>query len=332
MRFRAFISCRFPVHDDVRAIANMLEGEFEAYISEEPKIGVLAYALKDKIAESDCLVVIALDSDGDSAFVQGEIAMAHTLGKPVVAICREGVEIGGILPQLCTWATFKDLRDCSVQIPRLKEEIIGKLSSAFLIPGGPQALLASASKLGILGVYPSRAAAFLEFFRFWEQGHEISIVASTLEGFRKGLGIDPRELLGKKLQASADTKIRLLLTHPEFISYREKQEGAENGVIKSELKRCRQELVKIRKSHRARERLTWRFFKGAPTCFMIATGDFMLLNPYLYMQPGIFNFSLLLRNTGSDIDIYRRYKKYHFEDAWAHPTLSAEDRLVKISK
>jgi hypothetical protein len=304
----------------------MLEGEFTPYISEEPKIDSLPRALNDKISQADCLIVIAVD--GVTPFIQNEVGMAHALGKPIAAICRKGVEVGGILLHSCAHVIFENLHDCAAKIPDLKAELLSKLRSSFLVPGGPEALLESATRLGVLGVHPSRATAFHGFLRFWEQARDVAIVSSTLEGFRKGLGIDPRELLGEKLQSNPEATIRILLTHPDFISYRERQEGIEEGSIKDELQRCHRELLKIWERYRAGKRLAWRFFKGAPTCFMIASEDFMLLNPYLYMQAGYFNFSLILRNTRSRLDIYRRYKEYHFEEAWNHPELSIESTAL----
>lgn len=324
-RFRAFLSCHLPANNEVKSIANMLEREFEPYICDEPQPGQLPEILTNKIRECDCLIVVALDSD--SAFIQNEIGTALALGKPVAAIIREGVQLGGILRYLCTSITYVTLEDCLARIPSLKDNLIAKLTSGFSIRGGPQGFLASADELGLLGVYHSRAAAFQDFFRFWKQGTDIAIVASTLEGFRKGLGLDPRELLGEKLRSRA--RIRILLTHPDFISYREQQEGTAKGSIKKELKRCHKELFTIRDIHAAEERLTWRFFRGAPTCFMIATDEFMLLNPYLYMQPALFNFSLVARNTGSELDIYGRYMRHHFEAAWNHPSLSLRKQELK---
>jgi hypothetical protein len=320
MVFRAFISCRFPVDEDIRAISQMLGGEFTPYISEEPKIGNLAHSIREKIRQADCLVAIA--KNASSSFMQNEIAMAYGMGKPVVAIYHEEVVVDGILPSLCTWVSFKDLRDCSEKIPHLKRVLIDKLNSDFLLSGGPEELFTSFSKLGILGVYPSRGNALNDFFRFWKTAKEIVIVGSTLEGFRKGFGIDPRELLGEKLQGSSDVRIRILLTHPDFIAFREKQERAE---ISKELEHCRKELAAIKDQAKAGDRLMWRFFRGAPTCFMIAADDFMVLNPYLYMQSAIFNFSLILKNTDSELDIYKRYKKYHFEHAWTHSELTSEE-------
>ena len=233
------------------------------YISDEPKVGNLAYALKERLQEADCLVVIA--KDVDSPFIQNEIALAYGMGKPIAAIYHESVEVRGILPLLCTWVTFKNLQDCSPQVARLKDELAAKLEAGYVIPGGPESLLTSATSLGILGVYPNRAAAFNDFARFWERENEISIVASTLEGFRKGIGIDPRELLMDKLKNVEETRMRILLTHPDFISFRERQERVE---IRKELDHCRKELREIHERSDAGDRLTWRFFQGAPTCFM----------------------------------------------------------------
>jgi hypothetical protein len=218
--------------------------------------------------------------------------------------------------------TYKNLQDCSKQIPDLKKALIDQLSK-YRLPGGPDKLLTDLGRLGILGLYPDRASGFRQFLRFWDIEDDIAIAGSTLEGFRKALGVDPRKLLEKKLRGSPKSRIRILLTHPSLISYREKQEEAKQGAIGAELAESQRQLVSIRQNCKAGDRLAWKFFRGAPTCFMISAGDYMLLNPYLYMQSAIFNFSLIVWNTGSDFDIYNRYDEYHFERAWANSKLSS---------
>jgi hypothetical protein len=324
MRFKAFISCRLPVTEEVRAITEMLRDEVQPLISDAPKIGNLAYNLKQQIQEADCLIVVATEGEY-SPFVQNELGMACALGKPITAICKDTVKVTGIQEYLTSWITFHDIIDCAKQIPDLKRTLLTELSSRFLVAGGPDGLLDNLNQLGILGVYPDRASAFRQFLRFWNDENEVVIVGSTLEGFRKCLGVDPRKLLGHKLKNSPKSYIKILLTHSQFVSHRERQEDAREGSIKSELAESHRQLSSIRQNCNAGERLTWRYFKGSPTCFMVSAGDFMLLNPYLYMQPGIFNFSLIVRNTGSDFDIFNHYKEFHFESAWSHQELSTSD-------
>lgn len=320
MRYRAFISCRFPVDAKVRAIAEMLRDEITPVFSEAPKIGNLAFNLKQQIQDADCVIVIA--TDDCSPFVQNEIGMAYALGKPTAAIKARAVKLDGIQQYLSTWLTFSTLADCARQISGLKQTLLNELSSRFLIPGGPDTLLSDLTRLGILGCYPDRASAFRQFLRFWDDETEIAIVGSTLEGFRKCLGVDPRKLLARKLRSNPRTTVRVLLTHPDFVTYRETQEAAPPGIIASELRQTDAELARIQRDCGAGNRLAWRFFRGAPTCFMIMAGDCMLLNPYLYMQAAIFNFSLVVRNTGSEYDIYNRYKEFHLDNAWAHERLA----------
>jgi hypothetical protein len=55
---------------------------------------------------------------------------------------------------------------------------------------------------------------------------------------------------------------------------------------------------------------------GAPTVFVIATTSKMLLNPYPHTRESNRCFSLIVRKTKSDSDIYHQYKRFHCETPW----------------
>jgi hypothetical protein len=304
----------------------MLQPEIVPYISRDVKFGTLPQRIRERIAASDCLIAIITDA-GSSAFVQNEVGIAFALDKPIFAIYEDRVEVGGIQPYLSTHVKYhtQNMAAISTDIVSLKTAIGNEISSREL-GGSPQGLLDVLSKNGILGIYPDRATAFRVFEPIWEREHDIKIVGSSTEGFKRGIGIEARELLmGKLAESHATSTIRILLTHSSFAKYREAQERELDGYILAQIRATDEMLSELRERTHAEDRLQWRFFKGAPTCFMIMAGNFMLLNPYLYMQPAYFNFSMIVRDTKSPFDIYSHYSKYHFQRAWDDPTLTTSD-------
>ncbi len=326
MAIQAFISCRFPVDATVERICEMLQPEISPYVSTDIKIGSLPARLREKIARSDCLIAI-LTEQGNSAFIQNEVGIAYALNKPIFAIYEETVDVGGIQPYLSTFIKYKksDIAGIARDISSLKVTVATEIATRE-IAGAPEEILESLSKNGVQAIYPDRATAFRTFTRIWQRENEIRIVGSTIEGFKRGIGIEARELIIPKLESDSKSTIHILLTHPSFAQYREEPEGEPRGYIVDQIKATNTMLSEIKDNGNMNigNRLQWKFFKGAPTCFMIKAGGFMLLNPYLYMQPAYFNFSMIVKDTLSQFDIYNHYLTYHFQRAWDHPVLSSE--------
>lgn len=326
MPVQAFISCRFPVEETVKTICKMLQPEIIPCVSDDVTFGTLPQKIRERIAAADCLIVI-ITSAGSSPFVENEIGMAFALDKPIFAIYERGVEVGGIQPHLGTYVQYhaEDIAAIATEIIGLKAAVESEISSREL-GGSPQRLLDGLFKNGIQGIYPDRAAAFRVFEPIWEREHDIKIVGSSTEGFKRGIGIEARELLMEKLEkGDPAATVRILLTHSSFANYREKQEHEIDGYIVAQIRATDEMLQELRKRTNAGDRLQWRFFRGAPTCFMIMAGNLMLLNPYLYMQPAYHNFSMIVRDTKSPFDVYSHYSKYHFQRAWENPNLATRD-------
>ena len=321
MAIQAFISCRFPPDDSVKRICTMLQPEIVPYISRDVKLGSLPIRLKEKISKADCLIAI-LTKEGSSAFVQNEVGIAFALNKPVFAIYEGSVDVQGIQPYLSTFIKFDGKNEASIaeDILSLKTEISERVASTELT-GSPQEILDQLHENGVMGIYPDRATAFRAFLTIWDREPEISIVGSTIEGFKRGIGIDVRQFLISKLKESDGSKIKILLTHPSVATYRGKQEQELDGHVINQIRSTDELLKKVSQITKAGERLQWKFFNGTPTCFMIMAGSFMLLNPYLYMQPAYFNFSMIVKDTKSVFDIYNHYKENHFRKAWESDSL-----------
>ena len=326
MPIQAFISCRFPVEDTVETICQMLQPDIVPYISRDVKFGTLPHKIRERIAASDCLIVVITEA-GSSDFVQNEVGIAFALGKPIFAIYEQRIDVAGIQPYLSTYVKYRseNIGGITTDVLSLKTAIGAEISSREL-GGSPEELLELLSRNGILGIYPDRSTAFRVFEPIWEREQDIKIVGSSTEGFKRGIRIEARELLAGKL-AKGDTAstVQILLTHSSFAEYREAQERELDGYIVAQIRATDQMLQDLQKRTDAADRLQWRFFKGAPTCFMIIAGNFMLLNPYLYMQPAYFNFAMIVRDTKSPFDVYSHYSQYHFQRAWDDPSLTTPD-------
>jgi hypothetical protein len=325
MAIQAFISCRFPADEDVKTICEMLQPEVSPYVSQDVKLGSLPHRLRERISSADCLLAI-LTEKGSSSFVQNEVGIAFALNKPIFAIYEESVDVAGIQPYLSTFIKYKkdQLTSIARDIASLKVTAATEISSRE-IAGAPEELLESLNKNGVQGIYSDRATAFRVFNRVWQREQSIRIVGSTIEGFKRGIGIEAREILLPKLIRDKEATIHILLTHASFGKLREGPEGEQEGYITNQIETTTRTLEEIRKEKLVGERLKWRYFKGAPTCFMIMAGNFMLLNPYLYMQAAYFNFSMIVKDTNSPFDIYNHYRQYHFQKAWDSTMLTSEE-------
>jgi len=319
---RAFISCEFPPSKEIDIICGMLKPEINPIISNTVKVGNIAEKIREEILRSDCLIAIITDKEA-SAFVENEVGIAFGLGKPIFAIYEESIDVKGIQPYLSTFIKYPSGKTEKIakEIDSLKNEALNQ-KTLFEIQGSQQDLVDNVRQNGVLGIYPDRSTAFRKFKSVWDRENQIFIVGSSIEGFKRGIGSDAKELFSEKLK-NKDSKIKILLTHNSFAKYREKQESEKVGYIGYQIKRTTNMLAEIKTGENSN--LEWKFFKGAPTCFMIIAGDFMLINPYLYMHPAYFNFSMIVKNTQADFDIYNRYKNYHFGRAWESPELSVRD-------
>lgn len=113
------------------------------------------------------------------------------------------------------------------------------------------------------------------------------------------------------------------MTHPDVTKLREAQESRQSGTIESEI----QESIKvIRDWGIPRESI--RLYNGAPTVFLMATPDRMLLNPYSYQTEAFKTFTLEVARVSHE-DIYTQFLVNHFQRSWdgtrASPIPDADD-------
>lgn len=144
--------------------------------------------------------------------------------------------------------------------------------------------------------------------------HEIIIVGSTLDGLTR------RARWFEQFVKSAlkkDKKMKLMFTHWDYVTHRERQEDRPDGAIAQELKNS---LSKV---------LRWgipsdciRLAYGAPTVFMVIAGNNMILNPYPFGGESVTSAAIWLTNpdpslpTGPPGSIWREYYINHYDKPW----------------
>lgn len=175
---------------------------------------------------------------------------------------------------------------------------------------------------GLLEIHPNRASAFQNFLSYWNEYDEIIIVGSSLEGFERSSAIELRDLLAQKLD-NPSASIQILMTSLDSAPLRDIQENETNGYIGKQIVNTVEKLIEVKQMN-CKGQLEWKFFAGAPTCFMMAAGPYMLLNPYMYMLRAYNNFSMIVVDTKNFYDLYNRYMEYHFLRAWNHESSTSE--------
>jgi hypothetical protein len=193
-------------------------------------------------------------------------------------------------------------------------------------------LLKKANDLGLEMAYPNRQDALHEFMPYLEQyvrkpDSELYIVGSSLKGV---LAKEPRfeQVLHDAMppprpeggagtsdgRASNDRSKTLcvLLTHPWYTRFRENQEERGQGDIADEVFKSIRDLKRWGEQCPVEVRL----YKGTPTCFLIATTEMMLLNPYPYEKEAFQSFCLTVKNAGHSDSIYNQYFTHHFLEPW----------------
>ncbi|MCY2951827.1 MAG: hypothetical protein NTU53_07595 [Planctomycetota bacterium] len=184
-------------------------------------------------------------------------------------------------------------------------------------------LLNRADSLGLHMVYLDRQEALRDFMPHLKEyvkrdDSELYIVGSSLKGVL-AKETDFGEAMVQACPPGPKSKkvLNILLTHPWYARLRENQEDRSAGDIAAEVF----ESIRV-----LRERLSpslvsgpnsqIRLYKGTPTCFMIATKDSMLLNPYPYEKEGYQSFCLTVRSVNEQNCIYHQYFEHHFREPW----------------
>jgi hypothetical protein len=187
-------------------------------------------------------------------------------------------------------------------------------------------LLQQTSELGLVNIYATRPEAIEEeFFDVMEREEDgIDIVGSTIFGAKGHHRVTHNmvvELLAQKKARHPNFVLRMLLTHPDFISHRQDQERTEKNidriVISRELRDAVEWLVQEGLAEHA------RFYRGAPTCFtLICRGEKrMLANPYPYQSEAYNSWTAIFRRTAKP-GVYDQFGRHHFEEPYNNAELA----------
>jgi len=246
--------------------------------------------------------------------------MAYAMDKPILVFYEEGVSTTGFASLVSEYVQFSpsQLARLANDKTRLINGIKAEVSSRWR-QQEETITVEEQKRLGVVGIYPDRKAAFDDFRDYWLcENKNLYIVSSTLEGFRKFVGDSGPELVHSKLREGCNVKI--LLTHRDFLGFRARNEGVPERSIHNELDDTLRQLKPLMsdrsQSSNRRGDLQVRWFKNPPTCFAVMTESYMLLNPYPYMRTAYSSFAVVVRKTDRANDIFRTYFEYHFRRAW----------------
>ncbi len=182
--------------------------------------------------------------------------------------------------------------------------------------------------MGLRGIYHSRGEALESFRLALEREHDsITVVSSSFTGVLRVASAKISELLNRK--SKEVRSFRILMTEPETMgSLREKQEGRAKGSIAEEINENVARLIENWELNTE----NIRFYKGAPTVFLLFTSERMLLNPYSYQTEAFKTFTLEVAKTAYLDDIYSQYYDNHFYRSWIGSNSISYDEYLEDKK
>jgi hypothetical protein len=238
----------------------------------------------------------------------------------------------GMLGILADWLIFghliEALRSSTTDLGQKTKSLEGEVGSLRV----STEFLRRSSDLGLEMIYTDRAAALRDFAmsmqneaRRGKEKGKLIIVGSSIKGLLENIKETPMII---KDAVETECELRILLTHPEYSRYRENQEDRPTGAIEDEIFEGIRELescVEVAYPDPPDLKLApmVKLYKGTPTCFMIVTGNRMLINPYPYEEEAYKSFCIAVREVeprdpAIDIErtIYAQYTRAHFEKPW----------------
>ena len=175
--------------------------------------------------------------------------------------------------------------------------------------------------LGLVMVHRNREEALNKFLDHLETyasnptltDKKIIFVGSSLKGVleTKDFGERMSKLLSDSLKGENKTEFNFLLTHPSYSMFREIQEDRAEGDIAKEILHAIAWL-----EHRKVPKENIKVYKGTPTCFIMASKEKMLINPYPYEVEAYKCFCLEVINNMKPDSIYRSSFENHYLKPW----------------
>jgi len=143
---------------------------------------------------------------------------------------------------------------------------------------------------------------------------EIIIVGSTLDGL-----IRRTEWFEQFIRNALKEKkeLKLMFTHWDYVTHRERQEDRPNGAISQELRHSLSTILGW-----GVNRDSIKLVYGAPTAFMVIAGNNMIVNPYPFGREAVTSMAIWLINPNPDIpegppeSIWRQYYINHYHKPW----------------
>jgi hypothetical protein len=270
------------------------------------------------------ILLIFLSRQISDVFTQNVLMGIGFAFAPVglLVILSEWLIFGNLIQAL--WSDITDLgknvKHLGIQTNRLDAEVNSlRVSTDFL---------RKSSDLGLVMIYTDRTAALADFALFMldeaRRGGDgkVIIVGSSVRGLLESVKDTPKVV---KEAIETGCELRILLTHPQYSRYRENQEDRPTGAIEDEIFegiRKLESCVEVAYPDPPDLKLApmVKLYKGTPTCFMIVTGDRMLINPYPYEGEAYKNFCVDVSNVEVEDPtkrtIYSEYMRAHFEKPW----------------
>jgi hypothetical protein len=184
-------------------------------------------------------------------------------------------------------------------------------------------------ELGVVMVYENRGQALEPFMHHLEEyvqraeAGEVVFVGSSLKGVIEDEPKYAAQLERILQYAKGKCQCRFLLTHPFYSKFREDQEESPPGGIAIEILHAIAWL-----EQRGVPPTNIKVYKGTPTCFMIASTERMLINPYPYQKQAFRSFCLELENVKSGTAIYDSFWTNHYHKPW----FGVEERRDHIAR
>jgi transcriptional regulator with XRE-family HTH domain len=251
-------------------------------------------------------------------YTQEELAIRLQVKRQTLA----SWESGATTPDIQTLLRLREIARCEKSVGINLGDLLGEPER---LDAGPTPLafarrfLERMDVLGVRNAYPNRSDALNGFYLALEREKEmITIVCSSLFGVLRASPQRVSGLLKKKAQSGVE--LRILMTDKGLGGGREAQENRPRGSIVGEIEEAIQLVTgSFVTGGWGIPRSSIRLYQGAPTVFLMFTGDRMLLNPYTYGAEAYKTLTLEVAPTGNHEDIFTQYSKNHFESAWGGP-------------
>jgi hypothetical protein len=211
--------------------------------------------------------------------------------------------------------------------PEFPDRVIRKLSEvgeAVERIGKREDVSKLTEEFGLEGVHRNRLDAIEhEFYRIMEnERKQIDIVGSTIFGLKGHSWVTPERVVHVLRTKKADPNfvLRILLTHHEYLSFRQEQERKEKRPDRWVISKEAIDAVDILRKADMLDCV--RFYRGAPTCFTIVCHgqERMLLNPYPYEREAFNSWCLVIRNVPAGI--YNEFLISHVDKPWVNELLA----------